>query len=255
MNARSASTVKGLSRTVNVPASMMGFRMRTTSAASSGRASRTLGSTDSDHVVAGDPPDRGHSREPHRESELLLQNIEDRFDPGLPKGGESPEVGPSDRDGIRSQSERFEDVGAAPESAVDEDRDASAHGLHHLGERFDGAAGALLPSPAVVRDDDSVGAAFDGELRILAGHDALEEDLHARHAPEAVDEIPCEGGSVEISKTAGIEPVEHRLAAYAEVGRSVLLVAGGAVPLVEPRELGSGLAVADDGKVNCQGHR
>src|SRR3972149_901287 len=106
MNRRSASTVKGLSRAVNVPASMMGFRIRMISAASSGRASRTLGSTDSDHVVAGDPPDRRHSREPHRESELLLQNIEDRFDPGLPKGGESPEVGPSDRDRVRPPRER-----------------------------------------------------------------------------------------------------------------------------------------------------
>ena len=64
-----------------------------------------------------------------RRVDAAAQDVEHVLDPGLAVGGESPQVGPPDHDGARSEGEGLDDVAAAPYAAVEQDLDLVADGV------------------------------------------------------------------------------------------------------------------------------
>src|SRR5207302_29428 len=108
----------------------------------------------------------------------------------LLEGAQATEVGPADAHRARAQGQALDEVGAAPESAVDQYRDAAAHGFDDLGQGVDGGAAAVLAARAVVGDDQAVEAVFHAQRRVLVRQDALDEDLHARDLAHPLEEIP-----------------------------------------------------------------
>ena len=121
---------------------------------------------------------------------LASQNRQHRLDPWLTEGGEPPHVGPSNAHCTCTEREGLEDVGAAPEAAVDEHRNAPCHALNHFREALDCAAAAIFRTAAVVGDDDAVDAVFGRKRRVLLRDDALDHELLRRHVTEPLDEIP-----------------------------------------------------------------
>ena len=67
---------------------------------------------------------------------------------------EPPERRPADEHGARAERERLDDVGAAPDAAVDEHLDPPVDRLDDLGQRVDRRRDAVELAAAVVRDDD-----------------------------------------------------------------------------------------------------
>src|SRR5437879_6208139 len=135
-------------------------------------------------------PERAHAALLHRRLQLGAQELEHALDAGLAEGAQAPEVRPADAHRARAEREALDDVGAAPEPAVDQHRDAAAHGFDDLGQGVDGGAAAVLAARAVVGDDQAVEAVFHAQRRVLVRQDALDEDLHARDVAHPLEEIP-----------------------------------------------------------------
>src|SRR5205807_659142 len=74
----------------------------------------------------------------HRRLQFDAQELEHALDAGLPERAQAPEVGPADAHRARAEGQALDEVGAAPESAVDQYRDAAAHGFDDLGQGIDG---------------------------------------------------------------------------------------------------------------------
>src|SRR2546430_16112704 len=127
----------------------------------------------------------------HRGMQLGAQELEHAIDAGLDEGAQSPEVRPADAHRARAEREALDDVGAAPEPAVDQHRDAAAHGFDDLGQGVDGGAAAVLAARAVAGGGYAVEAVFHAQRRVLVRQDALDEDLHARDVARPLVGIPA----------------------------------------------------------------
>src|SRR3954467_14681260 len=68
--------------------------------------------------------DRGSADLLHHGVGLGAQKLEHALDAGLAEGAEAPDIGPADADGVGADAQRLNDVGAATETTVDDDRDA-----------------------------------------------------------------------------------------------------------------------------------
>src|SRR5919201_1674679 len=92
----------------------------------------------------------------HHGVRLDAQELEHAFDAGLPEGAEAPDIGPPDAHRRRAHAQRLDDIGAAAEAGIDQDRHAALHGLDDLRQRVDGGAAGILAARAVIGDDDAV---------------------------------------------------------------------------------------------------
>ena len=82
------------------------------------------------------------------------------------------------------------DVGAAQESAVDQDLGAARHRLDHLRQHVDAPAAVVELASAVVGDVDHVDAHVAREHRVLAGRDALEHQRDVETVPHPASPRP-----------------------------------------------------------------
>src|SRR5262245_35017429 len=89
------------------------------------------------HHTWDEVPNGGRADLLHRGVELDAHQLEHALDAGLTEGAEAPHVRAPDADRVRAQAERLDDVGAAPETRVNQDRHASAHGLGDFGQCVD----------------------------------------------------------------------------------------------------------------------
>src|SRR6185503_7710448 len=105
-----------------------------------------------------DIANRRRSHLTHRQGQFRAQDFEDALDALLAERREAPDVRAADADTASTRRQRLVDVRAVAESAIDEDRNASADRLHDFGQAIDGGAKRLGGAPAVVRDDDAIGA-------------------------------------------------------------------------------------------------
>src|SRR6267154_5341385 len=101
-----------------------------------------------------------------------------------------------------SKSQRFENVRAASETAVDEDRYLTCGSLHDLRQALDGAPGAGVLMAAVIGNDNGINPVLSGKRRILTRHDALKDQLHASGVPDAFHIVPAKFQAVLTSKRA-----------------------------------------------------
>src|SRR5712672_2662823 len=68
----------------------------------------------------------------HHAVGLDAQELEHALDAGLAERAQTPDVGAPDADGRCAHAQRLDDVGAAAEARVDQDRDAALHRLDDL---------------------------------------------------------------------------------------------------------------------------
>src|SRR2546425_10232489 len=85
----------------------------------------------------------------HRDAKLDAQQLEHTLDARLAERAEPPEIRPADAHTLRTHRQGLDDAGPAAKAAVDEHRDAPAHGLEHLRKRVEGGAAAVSPAPAL----------------------------------------------------------------------------------------------------------
>src|SRR5690242_14332194 len=116
---------------------------RGTSDAGGSRAQSSLGSRPSHHgwreVAEG-----GRTQLLQGGAGLLAQDVEYTLDARLTEGAKTPKIGPADAHGTRPERERFHDVGATPEAAVDQHGQTAAGDCHDLRQSLDGGAAAVL---------------------------------------------------------------------------------------------------------------
>jgi len=143
--------------------------------------------------LAIDRRDRPAPSQSHRQVEVGHEVAQDLAHARLPGDGEPVHVGPAEQDRVRSERQRLEDVGAAPDAAVEENGDPAVDRLRHAGQRVERADRSVDLAPAVVRDDDPVHARVDRSPRVVGMHDALEHDRQLRPLAQERQVVPREG--------------------------------------------------------------
>ena len=98
---------------------------------------------------------RSRTATDHCELEFVIENIQNAFDALLAECGQAPNVGAADPDGIGTQGQSFEDIRAATETAVHDDRNPPARTLNNFGHTLDGSASRFSRSSAVIRNDNA----------------------------------------------------------------------------------------------------
>ncbi len=141
----------------------------------------------------------------HGDVELAGDDLQRPLDPRLPHCAEAIDIGTADVDATSAERESAEYVLPRADATVEMHFDAVADSVGDSGELADGRGCAVELPPAVVGDDDRVGAGSEREPRILGIHYALEDQLAAPLAAEPLDVGPRE---LEI-ELAG-DPVRHR---------------------------------------------
>src|SRR6185436_9785326 len=89
--------------------------------------------------------------------------------------------------------ESFQNVRAAPDTAVEQHLDTPVDCFDDFLERVERRLHAVELPAAVIRDDDCRGTVLAGELRVLGGEDPLDDDREAV-AGEPFEVTPAETG-------------------------------------------------------------
>ena len=103
----------------------------------------------------------------------LSSSLEDAGDARGARRGEAIEIETADRDRVGAERDRFDDIGAAIEAAIDEDLRPAAHRVDHLGQNIERAAHMIELPPAVIGDVDALDAMVAGDRRVFAGLECL----------------------------------------------------------------------------------
>src|SRR5262245_4041382 len=79
-------------------------------------------------VVPRDLLDVQRAHLPHDRDELVVQDLQHAVDASLTERGEAPHIGSADADSGGPEPKGLQNIGAAADAAIDEHRDAAAHG-------------------------------------------------------------------------------------------------------------------------------
>lgn len=108
--------------------------------------------------------------------------------------GQPVEERSADQDGVGSEGQGLQHVGACAHTRVEQDRRPVADGLGDRPQRVEGSHRTVdLPAP-VVRDDDAVDAVVEGEPGVVDGHDALQDDRAAPVVAQEREVRPAQSG-------------------------------------------------------------
>ena len=121
----------------------------------------------------------------------------------------------ADHDRPRAERERLDDIDAAAEAAVDQDRRPPADRVDDARQGADRSDRAVKLAPAVIGDNDPVGAAIDRFPRVVRMQKAFENERPAPLLAHGVDVAPAD---------VGVELLEHQRAEGGE--RRALAVVG-----------------------------
>mmetsp|Transcript_75995 Transcript_75995/g.171843 ORF Transcript_75995/g.171843 Transcript_75995/m.171843 type:complete len:371 (-) Transcript_75995:716-1828(-) len=153
-----------------------------------------------DDVLRRDAGDVWGAAQPHDHQQLVLEHVHHAHDALLAVGGEGVEHRPAGAAARGAQRHGLEEVGAAPDAAIDEDdkvllrRARLLQRLHDLGQHLDARpAGVQLPA-AVVREHAARQASLVGGHGVLAALHALQQDLHLGDALQPRHIVPAEAG-------------------------------------------------------------
>ena len=136
--------------------------------------------------------DRRAAAEREREVDLGEELAAHRFDAGRAADREAVRVEPPEENGVGAERHRLDDVGAAADPAVDEEREVGPDRVADLDERVERRDRAVDLPAAVVRDDDPVDAALARELRVVAAQHALDEQRQRRLLAHPREVVPRE---------------------------------------------------------------
>ncbi len=120
VQAMSAFPETGRSDTPKMIKSMVRFRPTTGHCLTS--SNRIVNACPSGGKSSGNLLDASSFGLPHYDLNLQLREIEFRLYTRLPERTKTPQIGPADSNGIRTEREGFEDIRPAPKTAVHERR-------------------------------------------------------------------------------------------------------------------------------------
>ena len=120
----------------------------------------------------------------------VSRSLKHAHDAGGAAGREAEALELADRDQVRAERERLQDIRPAEKSAVDDDLGATANGLDDLRQHVDRTLAVVELATAMVRHVDALDAVLDAQLRILGGRDALEGERHVERVLEPLDQVP-----------------------------------------------------------------
>src|SRR3954465_5207099 len=129
----------------------------------------------------------------HGDVKLLPDDIEALRDPSLPSSPETVQEGTPDEDALGAERQGLDDILSGSDPPIHEDLDAVADSGRDRRERHDGRNSAIQLTPAVVRDNQRLGAACHRPLGILWIQNALEDQLPAPAVLDTFNVIPAEG--------------------------------------------------------------
>src|SRR5207249_10013250 len=115
-----------------------------------------------------------------------------RDETGRAAGREAPEDRTPDEHGARAERERLQDVRPAPDAAIDQDLDPTRDLVEHLGQGVEAGLRPVELAPAMVRDDDGGDTVLDRKMRVLGGHDALEDERKRADRAQPLERVPGE---------------------------------------------------------------
>src|SRR5580692_7898510 len=111
----------------------------------------------------------------HDVHEFAVEDIEHALYPALPKCRESPDLRTTDPYAGSAEGEGLEDVGAAPDAAIQKNRRASAHRISDLRQAFQRGAQRFFIASAVVGNNDAIDAVFDRQCRVFTGDNPFDQ--------------------------------------------------------------------------------
>src|SRR3954453_16698954 len=129
----------------------------------------------------------------HGDVKLLPNDIEALRDPSLPSSPETVQEGTPAEDALGAERQGLDDHLPGSDPPIHEDLDPVADSGRDSRERCDRRNSAVQLTPAVVRDNQCLGAACHGHLGILWIQNALEDQLPAPAVLDPFNVIPAEG--------------------------------------------------------------
>ena len=97
-----------------------------------------------------------------------------------------------DQHRARAERQRLDDINPAPKAAVDKHRRFAADRLDNAGQRPDRGDRAVELAPAMIGDDDPVGAALHRLARLVRMQNAFEDERPAPKVAQPVDVMPAD---------------------------------------------------------------
>ena len=128
----------------------------------------------------------------HCDAHLGLDQLQHMRDPGLAARRERIGPGASQQHEVRAKREHAHHVEARSHAAVGEDRELSGNGLGDARQRPRARQGAVELAPAVVRNDNAVGAARRGLPRVVRIENALDDQRAVPLGPHPFDVAPAD---------------------------------------------------------------
>src|ERR1700730_18061186 len=98
-----------------------------------------------------------------------MQYFQNGFDTRLAKRGESPCFRPPYTDRCRPHRDGFENVRAATDTTVHDNRNLASDAFDHFGQAFYRRAQTFLISSSMIRHDEAIHTMRHGDLRVFAG--------------------------------------------------------------------------------------
>ena len=148
----------------------------------------------------------------HRSVDLFPEQFQDAVDAIGPVDGQPPEEGTPDANGPGSHSQRLDDVAAAADAGVDVHFAVALHRIDDLREHLDCAHGHVQLASTVSGYQDAVDTAFGGDVGVLGGADALEDQGQAGEVAEPIKLMPSErNGAVDVPADRLVGAAQHIL--------------------------------------------
>src|SRR5436309_651394 len=97
---------------------------------------------------------------------------------GFTACGQRPALHAADADDIGAGGDRFHDIAAAAEAAIDHDFGAALHRIDDLRQHVHGAAAVIELAAAVIGDVDPLDPVLERDQRIFGGGNALEDQRY-----------------------------------------------------------------------------
>src|SRR5260370_32290190 len=124
-------------------------------------------------IVTRDFVGRVVSRLSHDRAQFAVQNFEHGFDASLAKSPESPALRSPNTYRSCAKRQGFENVRAAPHAAVHNHGHSATNRVENIRQALNSRAQRVFGTSTVIRNDQSVHAVLDRELRVFARYDAL----------------------------------------------------------------------------------
>ena len=146
------------------------------------------------HKLAAHVADRSASAQGQRASQLRAQHLEHLQNSFGAGHCESPEHGAADADGLRTERDGLHHIGAAPDSAVEQHRNASVNRRDNRRQKLDRGRNRVELASTVIGNDDRAYAPLDCESRVIGVRDAFQGDGQSCRLAKPINVLPGQLG-------------------------------------------------------------